>query len=160
MEANRLFQEFTRVRQDFEVFLLKHKVLVNQTVIKFGSGLMGLGRLHSLFAHIFNLLREKKTEMEVIASFRSTASFTFLQPSEQDEPGRSRDFDADTKSEIFLRDALRDPLRCRICNGLVHINSISIDHIVRKADGGFGVVDNGQLTHPSAIQPSRGKYGV
>jgi hypothetical protein len=38
MEAGRLFQEFTRVRQEFEAFLLKHKMLVNQTVIKFGSG--------------------------------------------------------------------------------------------------------------------------
>lgn len=38
--------------------------------------------------------------------------------------------------------------RCCICSAAIHFNSISIDHIVRKQDGGLGTVDNAQLSHP------------
>lgn len=61
---------------------------------------------------------------------------------------QSKDFDKNQKSEIFLNEALQNPPKCRICNGLMHKNSISIDHIQRKADGGLATLDNGQITHP------------
>ncbi|HMO20558.1 MAG TPA: HNH endonuclease signature motif containing protein [Candidatus Melainabacteria bacterium] len=35
-----------------------------------------------------------------------------------------------------------------MCGGAIHLNSITIDHIVRKSDGGLGVSDNGQIAHP------------
>ncbi|MFZ2197889.1 MAG: HNH endonuclease signature motif containing protein, partial [Thermodesulfovibrionales bacterium] len=57
-------------------------------------------------------------------------------------------FNVETKSAAFLRDALKEPLRCGICGGLIHFNSISFDHIRRKEDGGLGTVDNAQLSHP------------
>ena len=60
----------------------------------------------------------------------------------------SKDFDKNQKSEIFLNEALQNPPKCKICNGMIHKNSISIDHIQRKADGGFATSDNGQITHP------------
>lgn len=31
---------------------------------------------------------------------------------------------------------------------MIHFNSIFIDHIKRREDGGLGTVDNAQLTHP------------
>ncbi|MBH8564682.1 HNH endonuclease [Nostoc sp. CENA67] len=36
----------------------------------------------------------------------------------------------------------------KICGASLHINSISVDHIKRKVDGGLGTLDNAQLTHP------------
>jgi hypothetical protein len=60
----------------------------------------------------------------------------------------TKKFNTDKKSEIYIRDVLQNAPRCKICNGLIHRNSISIDHIQRKEDGGLGTVDNGQITHP------------
>ena len=57
-------------------------------------------------------------------------------------------FNTNQKSEIYIRDALKRVPRCKICNGLIHKNSISIDHIKRKQDGGIATLDNGQITHP------------
>ncbi|MGB7519113.1 MAG: HNH endonuclease signature motif containing protein, partial [Spirulinaceae cyanobacterium] len=59
-----------------------------------------------------------------------------------------QDFDTNKKSEIYIKDALSKAPRCRICNGFIHRNSISIDHKQRKQDGGLAIVDNGQITHP------------
>ena len=43
---------------------------------------------------------------------------------------------------------MKNGLKCKICNGFIHKNSITIDHIERKEDGGKGNSDNGQLSHP------------
>jgi len=147
-EDRRLFQAFTRVRSTFEELLLEHKILVNQTVIKFGSGLKGFGRLQSLFSYMVDKLISGESGQTVVASLPTHSEFSFLQPAEFQRARARRDFDTDTKSAIFIREALADPLRCRICGGLIHFNSISIDHIVRRADGGLGAMDNGQLAHP------------
>ena len=55
------------------------------------------------------------------------------------EIGKS--FSKNVKSEIFLRTALQSAPKCKICNGLLHQKSISIDHIIRKEDGGTGSID-------------------
>lgn len=59
------------------------------------------------------------------------------------------EFNDDAKSSAFLRDALKQALRCPICEGFLDpTKSISYDHIKRKADGGNGHPDNCQPTHP------------
>jgi 5-methylcytosine-specific restriction endonuclease McrA len=62
--------------------------------------------------------------------------------------GSSRQFSKETKSATFLRDAIAGAPRCKICKCLLHFNSIQIDHIVRKQDGGLGILENAQLSHP------------
>lgn len=59
-----------------------------------------------------------------------------------------KDFSKNNKSEIYIKDTLPNAPRCKICNGFIHTNSISIDHKQRKQDGGLANIDNGQLTHP------------
>ncbi|MCC5607453.1 HNH endonuclease [Nostoc sp. CHAB 5834] len=58
------------------------------------------------------------------------------------------DFNTNRKSEIYIKKTLKNIPQCKICNGLIHRNSISFDHIQRKADGGLASLDNGQITHP------------
>ena len=60
----------------------------------------------------------------------------------------TKEFTDQVKSEIFITEALSSSIRCKICGGFIHRNSISIDHIKRKEDGGVGTRDNGQITHP------------
>jgi hypothetical protein len=142
------FREFTECRQGFEAFLLRHKILVNQVVIKFGSGLKGLGRLEELLAFLLEKIRSGATTEGLQMALALEHRFSFLQPAERDDVPRGRDFDSDAKSAVFLREALKAPITCQICHGMIHLNSISTDHIIRRADGGLGAVDNGQLAHP------------
>lgn len=142
------FREFTKVRRAFEDFLLAHRILVNQVTVKYGSGPKGYARLKQLFGFVLGELQIGRTEGDVLDKMETHKDFSFLQPREVVASEVGKDFGTDAKSTIFLRDALKDPLRCGICGGLIHRNAISIDHVVRKADGGSGDPDNGQLTHP------------
>ncbi|MFC1911706.1 HNH endonuclease family protein [Chloroflexota bacterium] len=149
LERKNQFESFTKVRKEFESFLLKYKRLSSQVVYKYGSSLKGYLPMNELLLFILNTMIEGKGEKEVISEMGKEKRFSFLQPydsSEQHVTGT--DFNKDTKSEVFLKEALKEPIRCAICGGLIHYNSISIDHIQRKKDGGLGTIDNAQLTHP------------
>jgi hypothetical protein len=141
-------RDFTRVRRVFEDFLLRHRVLVNQVTIKYGSGAKGYVRLSQLLLWLVDQFVASVDEDSVIAAMAKNPDFSFLQPGETDVSEVGSEFGTDAKSAIFLRDALKEPLRCGICGGLIHRNAISIDHVVRKSEGGKGEPDNGQLTHP------------
>ncbi|MDB6028216.1 MAG: hypothetical protein JWM68_4439, partial [Verrucomicrobiales bacterium] len=57
-------------------------------------------------------------------------------------------FTTETNTFIILRDCLANAVVCKICGARVHRNSLQIDHIQRREDGGSGESDNGQMTHP------------
>jgi hypothetical protein len=90
-----------------------------------------------------------KTEDEILDSLYNENRFkTFLKWSTSEKIEYRRDFDTEVKSTAFLREALKSPLRCQICHAFIPGNSISIDHVERKEDGGRGSPDNAQLAHP------------
>lgn len=148
LEARDGFREFTCVRRAFEEFLLNHRILVNQVTVKYGSGPKGFSRLKELFLFVLDGLGAGRSAEQIVDEMKSHVEFSFLQPAEATVGEHRKDFGTDAKSAVFLRDALKDPLRCGICGGLMHRNAISIDHIIRRQDGGLGEPDNGQLTHP------------
>ena len=149
LEKSNSFKSFITVRKTFEEFLLKYKMLPNQVTLKHGSGLKGYQPMAELFTFILENCLAGKTHDETITALLSHARFNYLQPQEigsEDVVGAA--FNVGAKSAAFLRDATKDPIRCGICGGLIHFNSISIDHIKRREDGGLGTVENAQLTHP------------
>ena len=149
LERKKKLKAFTNIRKDFEEFLLKYKMFPVQIVWKHGSGLKGYLPMKELLLSIAEAFIKGKTESEIIVALSKESRFDYLQPHDsQSMETKGKSFSTSTKSARFLRDALKDPLRCAICGGLIHFNSISIDHIQRKQDGGLGTVDNAQLTHP------------
>jgi hypothetical protein len=148
-ESNNGYGNFIKIRKSFEDFLIRYKSIINQLNLKYGSGLKSYKRLHRLFLFVIDLIARGKSDTEVIEELSKSSDYSFLTPEAVEiEPTDRKDFSSETKSAIFLKDALANPLRCKICNGLIHKNSITIDHIDRKQDGGKGTIDNGQLTHP------------
>lgn len=142
------FGKFTSVRDRFETFLVKYRILVNQITVKYGSGSKGYARLQQLQEYVIAEMGGGATEVDIILKLASHPDFSFLQPGEVTADEYGKDFSSGAKSAVFLRDAMKDPLRCSICRGLIHRNAISIDHKQRKSEGGLGDPDNGQLTHP------------
>lgn len=153
------FTLFTSIRPQFEEFLLRHKHFISQITYKYGTRLKtskvdgwrgGVSRLNYLWIFVINKLLAKVPENEIISQMQQDPKLSFLQPREANTPERaqSSDFSTDSKSATFMKEAVTSLLRCKICNGAIHVNSISIDHIVPKREGGPGIADNGQLTHP------------
>ena len=147
LEAKKQFNKFTDIREIFEEYIFKRKNISNQVTTKYGSGLKGYIHLKNIYLYIIkNILggTTKKSDIDSVI----TISYPYLKLSDFGEKPKTKDFSSKSKSEVFLRDATKNASKCKICGGLIHINSITIDHIKRKEDGGLGNADNGQLTHP------------
>ncbi len=144
-----LFRKFTEVRSMFEDLVLSIGDLSNQVTLKHGSGTKGYVQLKDLYLEIINRLASGDAPAEIRKKLGVEPAYSYLRfeaRSGADETGVN--FSPSTKSAAFLRDALQQALKCKICNGLIHVNSITFDHIHRKQDGGKGNVDNAQLAHP------------
>lgn len=147
-KANGL-KNFILVRSKFENFILSYKNIVNQTNTKFGSGLKSYKKLTNLYLFIINSLQEELSEEEILRKLKEHVDFEYLNPEKVEiEDFVRKDFSTDGKSGVFLNAALQNPTKCKICGSLIHKNSITIDHLIRKSDGGVGSIENGQLAHP------------
>jgi hypothetical protein len=147
-EAQNLYKTFTDHRQNFENFILRYKDFANQVATVRGSGTKGMRILQEIYQTILDNLVKGKDEDEILKKLLHDKRFPFLRLDETKVNDFRKGFDTEVKSAAFLRDAIKGAARCKICQSLIHVNSISIDHIERRRDGGLGVLDNAQLTHP------------
>jgi len=140
------FKNFIQARENFEEYLIKYKYLTNQVTVKFGSGLKGYKQLKELYINILECITNNLRSDEVSKTIKQ--KYPYLNFDYLGEQSNSVDFNSSTKSEIFISKALESAPKCSICKGYIHVNSITIDHIQRKQDGGKGIKENGQIAHP------------
>ena len=150
LEKRKKINEFIDVREKLENLLLNNDYLIKQIYEKYRDVQKSYKFVSYFFQEAIVHIRNGKSNHDTVKEIASTDKFKYLNVRELTaySDSQSKDFDKNQKSEIFLNEALQNPPKCRICNGLMHKNSISIDHIHRKADGGFATLDNGQITHP------------
>jgi Protein of unknown function DUF262/HNH endonuclease len=142
--------EFTRVRRAFEGFLVAHKEAFTLIVKSQGAGPRSRPALEEFLTQGLDGLQAGKSDSEIIEGMMSDNRFRFFATPQpvRDGDGAKRTFSASTKSAAFISELVQSGARCGICDGLLHRNSISTDHIVRKADGGGAQSDNAQVAHP------------
>jgi hypothetical protein len=148
IEKENGFADFIKIRRPFEDFLLKYKEFINQIVVKSGSGVKGYGNVEKMLLFVLNQIKDGKLEKAIIDALLKESYFSFLKITTEQVDQQQKDFNTDTKSAAFIKAAMENPLRCKICNCLIHKNAITFDHIERKKDGGLGTEDNAQLAHP------------
>lgn len=148
LEGKESLNTFSERRYDFEELLVKHKYLINQIVRKFGSGQRSLNAVYRLYLYIYKGVEQKKAEDEIIPQIVEEDTMAFLKPITDFDKGVKQDFTRERKSAVFLAKALKTAARCNVCGARLHRNSITIDHVADKKDGGVGSEDNGALTHP------------
>lgn len=139
------FKNFTTKRSDFESFLLKYKPFINQINFKYGSGLKSHNRVKNLFLEIIDSINDSTNLESIAKSITTSEAFSYLNIEDTGwgTPTTNK-FSKDTKSATYIRDALKNPIMCEECKGLIHKNSITFDHKIRKENGGLGNVDNAQ----------------
>jgi len=150
LDKRKKMNEFIDVRSSFENFILEYDYLIQQIHRKYRSTQKSYPHISKLFIRMVSMLKDGKDISESINEVVSTSDFSYLafqKPLQQDNSA-SKDFSTNQKSAIYMREALQNAPSCGICGGLIHRNSISIDHTQRKEDGGLATLDNGQLTHP------------
>lgn len=149
-EKRKYFHEFTKVRRNFEELLIKYDYLVQQIVRKYRSAIASYPYIKDFYLVAITKLLEDKDIDKVVGEIINIDKFHYLTQANEESAiySKGNDFSKETKSSIFIRDAIKSALRCSICGGYIHKNAISIDHITRKEDGGTSSPDNAQLTHP------------
>jgi hypothetical protein len=141
--------DFINVRPIFEEFLLKYDYIIQQIVRKYRSAISGYLHIKDFyFAVIRELKKENQTIEKVVEVLSKTEKYNYLTLLPENEIVTSSEFSSERKSAIYIKDAIHYAIKCKICNGYIHRNSVSIDHKIRKQDGGTGTVNNGQITHP------------
>ena len=150
LDKRKKIDDFIDVRSEFEKFILEYDYLVQQINRKYRSAQKSYSYISSFFQKVVSTFKTGKSIDEAINEIISTSEFNYLtfQKSSQQLDFLAKDFNTGKKSAVYIREALQNAPKCKICGGFIHRNSISIDHVQRKQDGGLASLDNGQITHP------------
>lgn len=149
LERRKKFDDFIRVREGFEQLIQKYDYLVQQINRRHRSVQASYKHISLFFKKNIEFLNDGKNIDDSIAEIISDQSYDYLTlMTEKEISTTKREFSTNKKSAVYIRDAIQNAPICKICNGLIHRNSISIDHIQRKQDGGVASIENAQLTHP------------
>lgn len=149
IKKNKL-NNFIEAREEFEKFLIEFDYIPTQINRRLRSSLKGLPYVTEFYLEIIDQINSGKDYREAVKSIIKLDKFKYL-TLEEEKLGLTfyrRNFDSGSKSAVFISEALQNGIKCKICNGFIHSNSITIDHIERKEDGGLGNPENGQLAHP------------
>jgi hypothetical protein len=148
-EADRL-DLFTKVRADFEQFLLRHKEAFYLLVKGQGAGHRSRPAIEEFMQAALDGLSKGLNDEEIVTDLAKDSRFRFLAtpPPVRESSSSERRFGAGAKSAAFISSLEQSGVRCGVCGALLHRNSMSADHVVRRQDGGSGRSENAQLTHP------------
>ncbi len=148
LHSRRKLEDFFKVRALFEEAIIGNDYLIQQINRKFRSAQASYPHIRDFFFVLIELLNKGIKLENLIPEAIQNPKFDYLTLQQDLPETTSSDFSAQKKSAAFIRDAIIRASRCQICGGYLHRNSITIDHIQRKEDGGVGSIDNAQLAHP------------
>lgn len=145
------YEKFTSIRGIFEDTIKEYSFLVQQIIRKNRQSKRGYKEVANYYKLIIEMIAEKKlTEpKQIVAEIKSREEFKYLQIDivDNEEEGMKENFSRGKKQIVKVHALMRNIPRCPICEGYLSTVSSSVDHIVRKRDGGVGILENSQLTH-------------
>lgn len=143
-----LIEKFLKVRESFEELLLSYDYLIQQMGKKYKYSAKSTDHVSGFYFSVIDLLNQNKSKEEVIKELLGQEKYNYLTLLTEQKEVAQKDFSREDKTAVFIKEALPGIPKCKICKGYIHKNSITIDHIKRKEDGGNANIDNGQLAHP------------
>ncbi|TIP38318.1 DUF262 domain-containing protein [Mesorhizobium sp.] len=153
LEEKGLAEQFLEVRERFENYLIRHREGISIIIHKLGSGTRSLARMEAYFERVLAALLAGASDEDIQKGLAGEQEWKFLiqdrGPSEtHDQPTAGGSFNKNTKSATVISQGLAAAVRCGICGGYIHRNSMHIDHKHRKSEGGLNSVENAHVAHP------------
>ena len=142
------FNKFCANRKLFEEFILRYRYFLTQITKNYSKSGVALRPIVTMYEIILDGIANQKSDEQIIADIKSEQSLNIIRIATDEDIKYGRNFTKSTKNAVFLKEALEKELTCSICGARLYFKAISHDHKVRKADGGTGAPENGQLTHP------------
>jgi hypothetical protein len=143
------FKWFSENRETIENTLIIYKDLI-ATILQKVSSRRRVESYAVMLSHLYEAAKNKEEiTQEKLVTWGGVTGKIIV----GEEISKSIDFSDETKSKIFIVNALKTALKCPLCRGFLDTNkSISYDHVTRIQDGGLGNEDNCQITHPYCNQ--------
>lgn len=139
------FKNLTKVREGVETFLLENKSILG-IVLQNLSKARRVNKMRDLFMFLIDEASKGKAVTPERAIEHLGLQGRILDVKAIQEAPK---FSDDTKSMVFLQQALSSAVRCAICSGFLDPKkSISYDHLKPVREGGTGDLSNLQLSHP------------
>jgi hypothetical protein len=139
------FKAFTDARARLEQFLIDNKSLIGIVLQNLSKG-QRVPKMKDLFEFLVSQLQESKEIKLEDAIGRMGLRGRILDVNAIHTAPNISD---DTKSLVYVRQAIKTALRCPVCGGLLDpTKSVSYDHIVPRRAGGTGDASNTQMAHP------------
>ena len=148
LDARRKVNDFIKVRDMFEKALIVNDYLIQQINRKFRLAQTSYPHIRDFLFALVDLLNAGTKPEDLAKQLIQKKEFSYLTLQPDKLQVASSEFSAERKSAVFIRDAIANALKCKICGGFIHKNAITIDHIERKQEGGLGSIENAQLAHP------------
>lgn len=139
---------FIEHRKSFEEVFYANSDNILIITRKYRSSIKGLQANKNFLMEILDQIAKGTSNDKIIYEIKQKKEFDFISSRSIDRKNSNDNFKSTTKSAIFIKSYLENVLKCNICNGVIHSNGTSVDHIIRKEDGGKGSLDNGQIVHP------------
>lgn len=140
---------FIKNRENFEKTIYNSDFLFQFINRKYRSSKKSMEHIKTFLLSILYCLDNGIEQDKVIEYLLKDKKYQYLTKAINiTNDSSNNNFSSSDKNTIFIKEALNSAPKCSICNGYIHRNAISIDHIKRKEDGGKATIDNGQLTHP------------
>ncbi|WP_217560214.1 DUF262 domain-containing protein [Paenibacillus sp. GbtcB18] len=142
---------FIEVREAFEKTLMTYNFLVQQIIRRWRQSKRGYRGVAEYFATLIEIIHNNKlTEpVDIIGKLKELNDFRYLLTDIIDNHTSSinKNFSRGQKQQIKIQALVQNIPKCPICGGHISPATGSIDHIIRKEDGGMASTSNGQLTH-------------
>ncbi len=148
LEKTKSFSKFIEIRKDFEWVIWQHDMVPQ--IVRNSNAVKAREKVKDFYRKIIEKLSQGTDKKSVIKEIVAEKTFGSLKIKTQGNTSEteSKEFSRETKSAAYIREALPGYPRCKICGGYLPSGFNTIDHKIRKADGGLGTLDNAQLTHP------------
>ena len=140
------FVKFTTARKRIEKFLLDNKLVLAVMVQNLAKS-QRIPKVKALFEFIIKGLQDDDSSLAIedVISGIGLRGKVIAVSSQTGVPIISDD----TKTFVYVKQAIENALRCPICDGLLDPGkSVSYDHKVRVREGGTGSQSNVQMAHP------------
>ena len=152
--ATFLFVKKLKEKNKFDLFI-SHRAQVESFIYQYDGAFDQINRnlrsskrsavvLCDILFDIIGDLNQNKSFEEILTRLQNQHNIVIESENANIENGKR----SELKSSSFISTALPTVPKCSICGGAIHTNSISMDHIVRKREGGTDSLSNVQITHP------------
>lgn len=144
-------KDFIKSREKFETIIYQYSFLIQHIVRKYRQSKKGYKFLEEFYSFITCTILENPnfTVEQIVEHIKNSDKYKYLQIDiiNSSDVGMNKNFSRSSKQQVKLTALTTTLLRCEICKGYMDTFSISIDHIVRKQDGGTNDISNAQITH-------------